>query len=405
MVTIRKKKQQVVEFDVHRYQQGGRIAYSLIMELGILDDNVPNYVNSDKIESNRANRRYNDNHAKKIADYIYDVDDWVLGAILLGISPDAVKFVPYPEDDGSPSSVSGYIRIPLSGGTSSIKILDGQHRRMAIQKVRDRLRHEIAIAKELSRKNGRDQTLKKLEDKLRQLDDMSIPVALYEEANTKELRQMFADLAKTRNIDATTKTRFDERDPFNRAAVEVAEKGLSTLLTDRIEMERGTPLRASNDLLSVSQLARCLKVLQYGFGSRASRDRIREADNNYQDLIDTGISWADDFLPSARDEYDDLCSSDAEEDFVAANRTKFVSFSVPVLEVMAGCFFEWGIRRRELQDLADWIRDADFDVESEHCVLLKSGMLIPGDSTVVSRNQNKRATIDYIVNQAMLAHS
>lgn len=405
MVTIRKKKQQVVEFDVHRYKQGGRIAYSLVMEMGILDDNVPNYVNADKIESNRANRRYNDNHAKKIADYIYDVDDWVLGAILLGISPDAVEFEPYPEEDGSPSSVSGYIRIPLSGGTSSIKILDGQHRRMAIQKVRDRLRHEIAIERELSAKNGRDQAMKKLVLKLQRLDGMSIPVALYEEANTKELRQMFADLAKTRNIDATTKTRFDNRDPFNRAAVEIAEKALSTLLTDRVEMERASPLRASNDLLSVSQLSRCLKVLQYGFGSRASRDRVREAENNYQNLIDTGLTWADEFLPNARKEFEDVYSSDLEEDFVSINRSNFVSYSVPVLEVLAGAYFEWGMRRRPLQELADWIRDADFDAESEGCILLKSGMLIPGDSTVVSRNQNKRATIDYIVNQALVAKS
>lgn len=403
MVTIRKKIQQVVEFDVHRYQQGGRTAYSLVMDLGTLDDNVPDFVSRERIK--RANRRFIDDHARRIAEYIYDVDDWVLGAILLGIAPDAVEFVPYPEEDGSPSDTSGYIRIPLSGGTSTISILDGQHRRMAIHSVRDRLRQEIVNAKILASKNGRDDTAKRLEAKLQRLEEMSIPVALYEEANTKELRQMFADLAKTRNIDATTKTRFDDRDPFNRAAVELAEKGLSTVLTDRVEMERTTPLRASNDLLAVSQLARCLKVLRYGFGSRASRDRLREADNHYQDVIDTGITWADEFLPSARQEYEELCSADPEEDYVATHRTKFASFSVPVLEVLAGCFFEWGIRRRDLQDLADWIRDADFDIESEACVLLQSGMLIPGDSTVVSRNQNKRATIDYIVNQTMLANS
>lgn len=403
MVTIRKQRQQVVEFDVHRYQQGGRTAYSLVMNLGTLDDNVPNFVSRERID--KANRRFIDDHARRIAEYIYDVDDWVLGAILLGIDPSAVEFVPYSDEDGTQSSTSGYIRIPLSGGTSTISILDGQHRRMAIRSVRDRLRQEIVTAQELSAKNGRDQAVRKLERKLNKLDDMSIPVALYEEANTKELRQMFADLAKTRNIDATTKTRFDNRDPFNRAAVELTSNGISKLLTDRIEMERTTPLRASDHLLSVSQLARCLKVLQYGFGSRTSRDRIREADSNYQDLIDTGLAWADDFLPSAREEYDMLCSSDGEEDYVTMHRAKFVTFSVPVLEVMAGCFYEWRIRRRPVQELADWIRNADFNVESEECVLLQSGMLIPGDSTVVSRNQNKRATIEYIVNQALVANS
>ncbi len=403
MVIVRPKRQQAVEFDVHRYQQGGRTAYSLVMDLGSLDDNVPDFVSRERIE--KANRRFIDEHARRIADYIYDVDDWVLGAILLGIAPEAVKFVPFLHDDGSLSDVSGYIKIPLSGGTSTISILDGQHRRAAIRTVRDRLRQEIVVAKELTAKNGRDRALNKLELKLKRLDEMSIPVALYEEENIKELRQMFADLAKTRNIDATTKTRFDDRDPFNRAAVELVEGGLSTLLTDRVEMERTTPVRTSNHLLSVSQLARCLKVLLYGFGSRASRDRLREAEENYQELIDTGISWADEFLPSARKEYEDLCSIELEEDYVAKNRSKHASFSVPVLEVLAGCYHEWQIRTRSIQELANWIRDADFNVDSEECILLKSGMLIPGDPTIVSRNQNKRAAINYIVRQALLANS
>ena len=400
MVTVRKRMQQVLELDVLRYQQGGRTAYSLVMDLKMLDDNLPDFVSRERID--KANRRFIDDHARRIAEYIYDVDDWVLGAILLGISPDAVEFVPFPEQDGSPSATLGYVRI---SGKSTISILDGQHRRMAIHSVRARLRQEILVAKDLAAKNGRDQSLRKLKRKLQRLDAMSIPVALYEEENTKELRQMFADLAKTRNIDATTKTRFDDRDPFNRAAVEIAEKGLSALLTDRIEMERTTPLRGSNHLLSVSQLSRCLKVLQYGFGSRASRDRIREAQSNYQDLVDTGISWADEFLTSAREEYAALSALNLEEDFLAASRSKHVSFSVPVLEVMAGCYYEWQMRRRPSQELADWIRGADFNAESEECILLKSGMLIPGDSTVVSRNQNKRATIDYIINQAMIATS
>ncbi|MDE0354571.1 MAG: hypothetical protein OXK20_02795, partial [Deltaproteobacteria bacterium] len=118
-----------------------------------------------------------------------------------------------------------------------------------------------------------------------------------------------------------------------------------------------------------------------------------------------GISWADEFLPIAREEFEDLLSSDLEENYVAMHRAKYVSFSVPVLEVMAGCFYEWQIRRRPLYELADWIRCSDFNVESEECILLKSSMLIPGDSTVVSRNQNKRATINYIINQALVANS
>ena len=403
MVKTRKSKQQVLEFDAQRYQQGGRTAYSLVMDLGTLDSTVPNYVDPDRI--NKANRRFNPTHSRGIVEYIYNTKDWVLGSIMLGIDPTYVEFVPYEDENGQPSESLGFIRIPLDGGSASIRILDGQHRRMAIQTVRDRLRQEIQAQKKLPSKNGDKNSLKKLERKFQDLNEMAIPVNLFEEGDKNELRQMFADLAKTRNIDSTTKTRFDQRNPFNRAAVEIVEFERSNLLTGKVEMERTTPVRSSNDLLSISQLARCIKELKYGFGSRASRDRIREAENNYQELIDIGITWADDFLPNARKEYEDLLSIELEEDFVAKNRSKTVCYSVTVLQLMAGCFHEWHVLRRPWQELAGWLREADFNVDSEECIFLKTGMLIRGDSTLVSQRQRTRATIIHIVNQALLANS
>lgn len=403
MVKIRKQRQQVVEFDVHRFQQGGRTAYSLMMDLGTLDDIVPDFVSRDRI--GKTNRRFIEDHARRIEEYIYDTDDWVLGAILLGISPDTIEFVPYDEEDGSPSSFSGYIRIPLSGGTSAITILDGQHRRMAIRRVHDRLRQEIVNAKEVSSNNGGDLSLQNLESKLQRLDGMSIPVALYEEENPKKLRQMFAELAKTRPIDATTKTRFDKRDPFNRAAVDLAKPGTSNFLTDKVEMERTTPARASSCLLAVNQLARCLKVLKYGYGGRVSRDRLREAELNYDDLIDLGIAWLDDFLPGARPEYEALCSIELEEDFVSKNRAHYISYSVTALQLMASCYYEAIQRGLPIESLANWLRQADFELDSEECIFLKAGMYIPGESSLASRRKNMQDGIDYIVKQAILANS
>ncbi len=403
MVTVRRNRQQVLEFDVQRYQQGGRVAYSLFMNLGMLDSNVPNFVNPDRIE--RANRRFNATHSKKIAEYMYEREDWVLGAILLGIDPTYVEFEPYPENNGQPSDRLGYIRISLDGGTSSIRILDGQHRRMAIQSVRERLRQEIAEEKTNAAKNGSHRKLKKLERKFQRLNNMAISVVLYEEADTKKLRQMFADLARTRPIDQTTKTRFDERDPFNRAAVDIVENRRSKFLADKIEMERTTPVRSSNNLLSISQLARCLKELKYGFGSRKSRDRIREVEEHYEELIYTGIKWADEFLPRARQEYEVLCSTDIEEDFVSKNRASFVSYTVTVLQLMSSCFYQWSALNRPWHELADWLREADFDVASEECIFLKTGMLAPGDSILVSQTQRMRATIAYIISQATRANN
>ena len=403
MVTIRRSQQQILELDVQRFQQGGRIAYSLIMHLGMLDSSVPSDVNMDHIQ--KANRRFNVAHSRRIANYIYDIEDWVLGSILLGIDPNAINFVPYQDDDGMQSETLGYIQIPLDGGTSSITILDGQHRRMAIRSVRERLRQEILSKESYSSSNDGNVILERLKLKSESLNNMAIPVVLYEEADTKNLRRMFTDLAQTRNIDETTKTRFDDRDPFNRAAVELVELRRSNLLADKVEMERTTVGRTSNDLLAVNQLAKCLKVLKYGYGGRASRERIREAQHSYEELIDVGIAWADDFLPIARKEYEELMSIELEEDFVSTNRTKFVTYRASLLQLMAGCLYAWNESNLPWQDLASWLREADFDLESDKCIFLNTGMLVSGDSTLVSRKQYIQKTIDYIVEQAKLAVS
>lgn len=400
MVTVRNRsRQQYLEFDAQRYQQSGRIAYALVMDLGTLDSVIPSYVNTERID--KANRRFHPAHSKRIAEYLYGSPDWVLGTIILGIDPDAVEFVAYEAEDGKTSQTLGFIRIPLDGASSSIKILDGQHRRMAIHTVRDRLRQEIQREKELASSNGHDDRLQELTRKFESLDSMSITVDLYEEANTTNLRRMFADLAQTRNIDATTKTRFDDRDPFNRAAVELVELSRSELLAGRVEMERTTPGRNSNCLISINQLARCLKVLSFGYGGRASRARILEAQHKYEDLIDLGIHFADDFLPSARQEYAELSSIDLEEDYVARNRPHYFAYSVTAIQLLAGCHYRWVELGRDTGELACWLQEADFDLESEDCLFRKAGMLTVGKNTLVSQSQTVKVAVEYIVVQAL----
>ncbi len=402
MVTVRKRQRQALEFDVQRFQQGGRTAYSLIMDLGTLDSNLPSDVNKERV--NRANRKFNPAHADRIADYMQRIPDWVLGTIILGIDPSSVEFEPFGYADGTPSESLGALKIFLDGGASTIRILDGQHRRMAIRSVRGRLHQDSlsSIGESTSPSNG---ARKNSRVKLQRLDAMAIPVSIYEEADDENLRRMFSDLAETRPIDAATKTRFDSRDPFNRAAVDIVESQRSLLFDGRVEMERSTPSRTGDCLLSINQLARCLKVLNYGYRGRASRARILEAENNYEELIHLGIDWADSFLPTAREEYEELCSIDLEDNFVANNRTKNVAYNSTVLQMLADCYFRWNELERPMEDLAGWLRSADFDLDSDECIFRKTDMVTPGKPTLVSRWREINATIEYIVAQALLANS
>ena len=236
------------------------------------------------------------------------------------------------------------------------------------------------------------------------------------EADITNLRRMFSDLAEHRPIDKATKTRFDDRDPFNLAAIELAgvdgKPASSEILIGRVEIERSTPLRNSENLLSLNQLARCLKILRYGYGGRSSRDRIIEARQELGKIVDEGIAWVDSFLPNARKEYEALCSIELEDGYVSTNRPHTLEYSATVLQLLAGCIYEWNQRnsigvelvewmRNEDNELANWLREADFDLNSQECIFLKSGMLFPGDTSLISRSQNMKATIAYIVEHAM----
>ena len=406
MVTIRKTGPKYIEFPSHRYEQGGREAFLFTMDLETLDSILPTPPPESSGKIIGANRRFHMPHARGIAEYLYQNSDWVLGSIVLGLEPRSVQFLPYEDEEGNRSEIMGEFRIPVVGGINNLEVLDGQHRRMAIRLVLQKLEDEILNLTDGSASaNGKTgRRMSHLEEKLASLKGMAIPVALYVEPDQQSRRRMFSDLAQTRNIDAITKTRFDDRDPYNKASLEIVELGRSELLNGKVEMERSTPPRASDNLLSLNQLARCLKILKYGYGGRASRDRIDEANREINTIVDLGSSWADDFLSRSREEYEELMAIDLEEGFVASHRSDRIAYSATVLQLLAGCVYEWNLLQFPWNELADWLREADFDPKSEECIFLKSGMLIPGDTSLISRSQNMKATIAYIVNEALKAN-
>ena len=154
-----------------------------------------------------ANRRLTLSHAKNIQDYLHEHENWLLGALLLGISPKAVEFEPYKDENGQPNINFGELRI-LANQRNTMRIFDGQHRRHAIG---DLLR-ELDAAENGATGHRAD------------LLRASMSVALYEEENIRSLRQMFTDAAQNKPIEASTVTRFDRRNAFNRAAMYVVEE-------------------------------------------------------------------------------------------------------------------------------------------------------------------------------------
>ena len=361
----------------HKLTQGGRDVYAFSLDLETLDSLLPERVDERMVRD--ANRPLTPSHAKEIQDYLRKRDDWLLGTLMLGIAPEFVRFDSYTGDADAASDV-GVLTI-LKKGELEMKMFDGQHRRRAIGD---------ALA-ELSSDSRRAA-------KLRALKEASLPVMLYAEPSIDALRQMFADAAKTRSIERNTITRFDRRDAFNRAALEIADT--SDLFIGRVEMERSSVARTSHSIIAVNQLAMTLKTLEVGYGGRVNKTRNEGYMLELDALIERCWTWADDFMPSARIEYNDLMAGEIDNSELPAMREKTMAFNAAVIRIIAGCYHEWLKSGADARVLAEFLHGESLEPGKRGGLLVDAGAVPPGATSPTTTRSIVTDAIDHIVGKA-----
>ncbi len=361
----------------HRFTQGGRYVYSFILDLPTLDRLLPVRVEEGIAKAEDANRPLNLNHAKKIQDYLETQGKWLFGTLLLGIEPEAIEFEPW--QDTNRAVVAGQLCIRAVG---SLKIFDGQHRRRAIQDALESLSQD--------RRRGA---------RLAALQEASVPVMLYAEASIDALRQMFADAAQTKPIERNAVAQFDWRNAFNGAADQLL--GLSELLDGRVEMHRPSVARNSECIIAINQLADTLKTIEVGINGRVSKERNNELLENVDELVDRCLEWSDEFMPAARQEYDDLQAGEIDNSEIPQMRSRTMAFNATVIRILAGCYHEWVKDDADWRPLADFIRAAPLKPgEGKGSLLVDAGVVIPGGRTPIGRQKQMVEAAGYIVRQA-----
>ena len=370
----------VVSTPAHRFQQGGREVYAFALDLSTLNRLFPDRVD-DRIVKD-ANRPLTASHAKKIQDYLISRKDWLLGTLLLGITPKAIEFVPYGSSNGDILAL-GELRIQ-SDRADDMKMFDGQHRRRAIKDAINHLQSES------------DQ------GRVKFLENASVPVMLYVEEDIDALRQMFADASRTKTIERNTVARFDLRDAFNLAALWLEEN--SDLLSGRVEMERASVPRTSESIIAINQLATTLKTLEVGFKGRVSKELNDTYMLDSDDLYERCWIWADDFMPAAREEYEGLMGGDIDNSDIPRLRSTTLAYSATVVRLFAGCYHEWVKDDDDWQPLAKFLRNAVLEPgKGEGALLVDAGIVAPGGITPFPRTQVVTEAIEHIVHQARRA--
>ena len=363
----------------HRFHQGGRDVYACVLDLSTLDARLPDRVDDRVVKD--ANRQLTPSHARRIQAYLVDREDWVLSALMMGVSSEAVEFQPFIEEDSGSMTV-GELRIHTECIATMMKMFDGQHRRRAIKDVIKELQIDI-------RKS----------EKLAALQACSLPIMLYVEDDIAALQQMFVDAAQTKTIERNVVARFDLHDAFNLAAIWLEEN--SDLFVGRVEMDRASVSRTSENIVAINQLATTLKTLEVGYRGRISKDLNDGYMLNLDELYERCWVWADDFMPSAREEYDGLIGGDIDNSEIPQSRGKTLAYNATVIRLLAGCYHEWVKDGSDWQPLAEFIRRASFEPGSgQGALLVDAGLVAEGGITPLSRLQTMSSAINYIVCQA-----
>lgn len=367
----------VVTTPAHRFQQGGREVYAFALDLSTLNRLLPDRVD-DRIVKD-ANRPLTASHARKIQDYLVNRKDWLLGTLLLGITPKAVEFVPYGGSNGDILAL-GELRIQ-SDRADDMKMFDGQHRRRAIKEAFNRLQ------------------LENNQDGVSFLESASVPIMLYVEDSIDALRQMFADASRTKTIERNTVARFDLRDAFNLAALWLEEN--SDLLNGRVEMEHASVPRTSESIIAINQLAATLKTLEVGFKGRVSKDLNGTYLLDSDDLYERCWIWADDFMPAAREEYEGLMGGEIDNSDIPRRRSMTLAYNATVVRLFAACYHEWVKDGDDWRPLAEFLRSAVLKPGGgKGALLVDAGIVAPGGITPFARTQMMTEAIEYIVREA-----
>ena len=226
-----------------------------------------------------------------------------------------------------------------------------------------------------------------------------MPIMLYVEDSIEALRQMFADAAQTRTIERNTVTRFDQRDAFNLAAMWIAEN--SDLFNGRVEMERASVPRSSHNIIAINQLAMTLKTMEVGYKGRVSKDRNDQYMLDLDSLYERCMIWADDFMPTARSEYNDLMAGVIDNSDIPQERTKTMAYNAAVIRILAGCYYEWTKDGIDWKTLAEFLRDAPM-VPGIHkgSLWVDAGLVAPGGASPIAQREAVVHAIDHIIETA-----
>ena len=319
------------------FRQGERDVYSFVMDLEEVKRYLPLRTAEDSNQIKDTNRALVPSHTRKIKTYLAETDNWVLPAITLAATSDNVRFT--PNDGGD----IGIVKVSNEDDNERnlFRIVDGQHRRHAVEDLM--AEYEATDA-----------------ERWTNLGESGLSVTLYAESDPVKIRQMFATMALSKPIDRNTQQQFDSSNPFNNAASHAVEN--SRMLDDgkRVNTQRQSLQRSSDEFLTHNDLKEIAIALTFGLPVRSpsqSQVKYHRTEDQQAKIYQSMTIFLDEFLPECNQRLTDLMQGDIPTPHVHMARADSWAMEPAFIKLMAGCYQLWTASDSDTDALSSYIRE------------------------------------------------
>ena len=345
------------------FRQGGREAYSMVMTLRELDDWLPDREGEQDLDKfTTVNRPLLMKHALNILDFMKLNEDWILGNFTISAKPDEIQW-------DQPKNV-------LTVENKALFIIDGQHRRRAISQLLHELRADLNRANDLEKTEAQQ-----------------VLVTLYVCQHERDMKQLFAWMAKSKPIESNTQELFDSSDPWNKAAQDIRDD--TDLLKDRVNLNKSTLGRTDEYLLTNSLLRNNALVMTLGGKNRATKNLTQHhrQDGPQAEITLNSKSFYDNFLPECHDIFARIKAGDVANVELPHLRQNHWLLEPLILRLMADCYGQVKRTNADQEALMEHIHSMNMDREKRpEERYRRAERYRPGEETALPSEQGRLDT-------------
>ena len=109
----------------------------------------------------------------------------------------------------------------------------------------------------------------------------------------------------------------------------------------------------------------------------------------------------DDFMPTARAEYNDLMAGEIDNSDIPAERAKTMAYNATAIRILAGCYHDWTRDGDDWEYSRRFLRDASMKPGvRKGSLLVDVGVVAPGGTSPVAQSSLVIRAIEHIVELA-----